>query len=73
MHQAAPRNMYHELHIFVNDDPLNGTDYFTYLGSTLSSEANIDVDVNNRLCKANSGFGILRKKVWERRGISQDT
>ena len=65
--------MYHEPHIFVNDEPLKATDYFTYMGSTLSREANIDVEVNNRLSKANSAFGRLRKKVWDRRGISQET
>ena len=73
MHQPAPRKMYHEPHIFVDDDPLKATDYFTFLGSTISIEANIDVGVNNRLSKANSAFGRLRKKVWDRRGISQDT
>ena len=31
------------------------------------------MEVNNRLSKANSAFGRLRKKVWDRRGISQDT
>ena len=65
MHQPAPQKMYHE--------PLKATDSSTYLGSTLSREANIDVEVNNRLSKANSAFGRLRKKVWDRRGISQDT
>ena len=73
MHQPAPRKMYHEPHIFVNDEPLKATNSFTYLGSTLSREANIDVEVNNRLSKANSAFERLRKKVWERRGISQET
>ena len=74
MHQAAPRKMYHEPHIFVNDEPLKATDSFTYLGSTLSREANIDVEVKNRLSKANSAlFGRLMKKVWDRRGISQET
>ena len=73
MYQPASRKMYHEPHIFVNDEPLKTTDYFTYLGSTLSREANIDVVVNNRLSKANSAFGRLRKKVWDRRGISRDT
>ena len=73
MHQPAPRKMYHEPHIFVNDEPLKATDSYTYLGSTLSREANIDMEVNNRLSKANSAFGRLRKEVWERRGISQDT
>ena len=73
MNQPAPRNMYHEKHIFVNDEPLKATEYFTYLGSTLSREANLDVNVNNRLSKVNSAFGRLRKKVWGRRGISQET
>ena len=65
--------MYHEPPIFVNDEPLKATDYFTYMGSTLSREANIDVEINIRHSKANSSFGRLRKKVWDRRGISQDT
>ena len=73
MHQPAPRKMYHEPHIFVNDEPLKATDSFTYLGSTFSREANIDVEVNNILSKANSAFGRPRKKVWDRQGISQDT
>ena len=57
----------------MNDEPLKDNDSFTYLGNTLSREANIDVEVNNRLSKANSAFGRLRKKVWDRRGISQET
>ena len=73
MHQPAPRKMYHEPHIFVNDEPLKATDYFAYPGSTLSREANIGVEVNNRLSKANSAFGRLRKKVWDRREINQET
>ena len=31
MHQPAPRNIYHEPHIFVNDETLKATDSFTYL------------------------------------------
>ena len=73
MHQPATRKMYHEPHIFVNDEPLKATDCFTYLGSTLSREANIDVEVNNILSKATSAFGRLGKKVWDRRGLSQET
>ena len=65
--------MYHEPHICVSDEPLKATDYFTYQGSTLTREANIDVEVINILSKANSAFGRLITKVWERRGISQDT
>ena len=73
MHHPAPRKVYHDPHIFVNDEPLRATDYFTYLGSTLSREASIYVEVNNILSKDNSAFGRLRKKVWDLRGISQYT
>ena len=48
-------------------------EHFTYLGSTLSRSANIDVEVNNRIAKASSAFERLRKTVWGRRGISQIT
>ena len=72
MHQPAPRKIYHEPHIFVNDEPLKSTDYSTYLGSTRSREVNIDVEVDNRLSKANTAFGRLRKKMWDQRGISQE-
>ena len=71
--RPAQRNMYHEPHIFVNDEPLKATDSFAYMGSTLFREANIDVEVNNRLSKANSDLEDSRKKVWDRRGISQET
>ena len=72
-HQPAPRKMYHKPHIFVNVEPLEASDSFNYLGGTLSRDANIVVEFNNILSKAISAFGRLRKKVWERRGISQDT
>eukprot|EP00795_Rhopilema_esculentum_P008326 gene8326-14290_t len=52
---------------------LQAEENFTYLGSTLSSSANNDAEVNNRIAKASSAFGRLRKLAWERRGISQDT
>ena len=66
MHQPAPRKMYHEPHIFVNDEPLKATDSFTYLGSTLSREANIDVEVNNRLSKANCIWKTQEESVGPR-------
>ena len=73
MHQPAPRKMYHEPHIFVNDEPLKATDSFTYLGSTLSREDNIDVEVNNELSKAKSAFWKTQKEsVGQRRNQPRD-
>ena len=67
--QNSCTSLYHEICTtgFVNDEPLTATDSITYMGSTLSREANIYVQVSNRLSKANSAFGRLRKKLWERR------
>ena len=42
-------------------------DQFTYLGSTLSSAANINAKINNR--KASVTFGKLRHSVWQRKGL----
>ena len=48
--------------IFVNDEPLKATDYFTYLGSTLSREANIDVYIAT-LIELRSASGRYSNKL----------
>ena len=73
MYQPAPNKQYHEPQIMVNGQTLQAVETFTYLGSTLSRNANIDAETNNRISKASSAFGRLREKVWERRGISLKT
>ncbi|KAL8590540.1 hypothetical protein ACOMHN_010976 [Nucella lapillus] len=73
MYQPVPNKQYHEPQITVNGQTLQAVETFTYLGSTLSRNANIDAETNNRISKASSAFGRLREKVWERRGISLKT
>lgn len=73
MYQPAPGDAYHEPCITVKGQKLHAVEQFTYLGSTLSSTANIDIEVNNRISKASSAFGRLRNNVWERRGITLKT
>lgn len=73
MFQPAPGSQYHEPQIKVNEQTLQAVENFTYLGSTLSCNANIDAEINSRISKASSAFGRLREKVWERRGISLKT
>ena len=65
MYQPAPGNSYQEPNITVKGQRLQAVEHFTYLGSTLSRSANIDAEVNNRIAKASSAFGRLRKTVWE--------
>ena len=73
MYQPAPQKAYSEPTITVGNETLKVTDRFCYLGSTLSSSANIDAEVENRIAKASSTFGRLRKTVWEIRGIKTST
>ena len=70
MFQPAPGNKYHKLQISVNR---RAVETFTYLGSTLTHNANIDSEINNTVSKASSTFGRLRVNVWERKGISLET
>ena len=71
MFQPALEKPYHKPHILVKEQRLQTVDNFTYLGSTLSRRINIDDEIKNRIAKASSAFGRLKKKVWEKRGISQ--
>ena len=73
MFQPAPGNQYYKPQIQVKGQTLQAVENFTYLGSTLSRSANIDVEVNSRISKASSAFGRLTKNVWESRGISLAT
>ena len=73
MYQPAPGNPYQEPNITVKGQRLQAVENFTYLGSTLSRSANIDAEVTNRIAKASSAFGRLKKSVWEKRGISHHT
>ena len=73
MFQPVPEKPFHKPHILVKGQRLRAVDNFTYLCSTLSRCTNIDDEIKNRIAKASSAFGSLRKKVWKRRGISQST
>lgn len=71
MFQPAPGYPYQEPNITVNKTPSH--DKFTYPGSTLSWSANIDAKVTNRVAKASTTFGRLKKSEWECRDVSRDT
>ena len=54
----------------MNGQTLQAVETFTYVGSTLFCNANIDAEINNRISKASSTFRRLRVNVWEKRRIS---
>ncbi|XP_069749915.1 uncharacterized protein [Narcine bancroftii] len=51
--------------ISIGHTKLKTVNQFTYLGCTISSDARIDNEIDNRLAKANSAFGRLHKRVWK--------
>ncbi|KAK4319889.1 hypothetical protein Pmani_009234 [Petrolisthes manimaculis] len=68
LHQLAPQEEYRLPHITISETKLISVHQFTYLGCTISSNANIDKEIDNSLAKANSAFGRLYKK-----GLKQQT
>ena len=55
--------------IQIDGENLENVERFAYLGSHLSSNANIDDEIQYRLRCANSAFGKLRKRVFDDRDL----
>ncbi|XP_078612812.1 uncharacterized protein LOC144882704 [Branchiostoma floridae x Branchiostoma japonicum] len=73
LHQPAPQEVYHPPRIMIDESELKPVHQFTYLGSTISSDARIDKEVDNRLAKANSAFGRLYSRVWNNKHLKKFT
>ena len=56
--------------ITINGNNLKYVKTFTYLGSTVNSNASLDDEIINRIAKATNAFGKLRHRLWDERGIS---
>ena len=73
LHQPAPKGDLHQPHITIGDTVLKTTKQFSYLGCTISCDAKIDKEIDNRLSKANSSFGRLYKRVWNNKNLKTQT
>ncbi|CAH1249728.1 Hypp8672 [Branchiostoma lanceolatum] len=73
LHQPAPQEAYRTPYITIGETELKAVQQFTYLGSTISSDARIDKEVDNRLAKANSAFGRLYRRVWSSKHLKKGT
>ena len=59
--------------IMIEGTTLKSVKQFTYLGSTLSTDATIDIEVNNRINKASAAFGRLSTRVWNQHDLRLQT
>ena len=64
LYQPAPREEHHPPHITIGETEQKAVHQFTYLGCTITSDAKIDREINNRLAEANIAFGRIYKRVW---------
>ena len=73
MYQPAPGNVYAPQSVSIDGKLLNAVKSFNYLGSTMSNDATIDLEITARIAKATSAFGRLYKRLWTNRNIRLDT
>ena len=59
--------------IRINNNVLEVTDHFTYLGSTITSNVSLDKEIDKRIAKAAGVLARLNKRVWENKQLSLNT
>ena len=73
--QPSPDSIYdrHQPEITAAGQCLSSVDHFSYLGSCLSSNADLDAEIQARLNSASGAFGRLRTRVFDNRDIYINT
>ena len=69
IYQPKPGADYTARTITIDNNPLNVTGKFTYLGSTISQNVLIGDEITTRIGKASGSFGKLTKRLWSERGV----
>jgi exonuclease III len=73
IYQPAPNTNVPGPAITINEAPLENVKYFPYLGSYLSTDANIDAEIQHRLKCASAAFGRLMRRVFDNHDLSAQT
>ena len=66
-------NIQSDYQLVLYGQELEKVDSFTYLGSIIDSRGGCDLDIQNRINKAQAIFSQLRRHLWIRREISMKT
>lgn len=73
LYQPAPKTVRVEPKIQIESTTLNVVNRFTYLGSIISDNAGIDLEIASRIKKASAAYGRLKERVWDDRNIRLTT
>ena len=66
-------NIQSDYQLVLYGQELERTNSFTYLGSIIDPREGCDIDVQNRINKAQAIFSQLRRHLWNRRKINMKT
>ena len=73
LYQPAPNTNVPGPAITINEATLENIEYFSYLGSYLSVDANIDAEVQHRLKCASAAFGRLLRRLFDSHDLGTQT
>ena len=73
MCQGAVEDQVAPIEVSVSNKKLEVVNEFCYLGSCISSRANMEADLDRLIARASICFGQLRKRVWENRKLRLKT
>ena len=73
MYQPAPDKSHTNPVVTINNTPLKSVESFCYLGSILSNSTTIDDEGTQRIARASSSFGLLRRRLWDEHGVGLST
>ena len=73
MYQPPPGAEYHDPNILLNGTPLPVTKSFTYLGSLVTNDTNLDTEVGRRIRAACVSFRNMKDRLLKRRGVKLST
>ena len=59
--------------IYIDGANLSVLDNFKYLGSTISSNLSLDIEINARIWKAATVMAKLNKRVWHNMSLTMNT
>lgn len=70
LYQPSPGEGQRDINVTIDGVSLQVVNTFPYLGSTLSSSANIDSEIHHRINRAGASFAKLRSRVFDNHDVN---